>query len=108
MLQFVRLMIGNSSSGIMETASFALPTVNVGLRQKGRERPHNVLDVGAERALILNEIRKASSPEFSQALQGMQNPYGDGNASERIVDVLTHLPDRNKLLMKHAPAQDAS
>jgi UDP-N-acetylglucosamine 2-epimerase len=38
----------------------------------------------------------------------MQNPYGDGNASERIVDVLTHLPDRNKLLMKHAPAQDAS
>ncbi len=44
LLRQVRLMIGNSSSGIMETGSFALPTVNVGLRQKGRERPPNVLD----------------------------------------------------------------
>jgi UDP-N-acetylglucosamine 2-epimerase (non-hydrolysing)/GDP/UDP-N,N'-diacetylbacillosamine 2-epimerase (hydrolysing) len=106
LLQCVQLMIGNSSSGIMETASFALPTVNVGLRQQGRERPGNVVDVGPDRALILDAIEKALSAEFSAALVGMKNPYGDGVAAERIVEVLTHLPDRLALLMKHAGPQE--
>jgi UDP-N-acetylglucosamine 2-epimerase (non-hydrolysing)/GDP/UDP-N,N'-diacetylbacillosamine 2-epimerase (hydrolysing) len=102
LLQFVRMMIGNSSSGIMETASFALPTINVGLRQKGRERPRNVIDVIADAKLIGEAIEKALSLQFSETLLGMDNPYGEGVASERIVDVLTHLPGRNELLMKHA------
>jgi UDP-N-acetylglucosamine 2-epimerase (non-hydrolysing)/GDP/UDP-N,N'-diacetylbacillosamine 2-epimerase (hydrolysing) len=96
------MMIGNSSSGIMETASFALPTINVGLRQKGRERPRNVIDVIADAKLIGEAIEKALSLQFSETLLGMDNPYGEGVASERIVDVLTHLPGRNELLMKHA------
>jgi UDP-N-acetylglucosamine 2-epimerase (non-hydrolysing)/GDP/UDP-N,N'-diacetylbacillosamine 2-epimerase (hydrolysing) len=102
LLQFVRMMIGNSSSGIMETASFALPTINVGLRQKGRERPRNVIDVIADAKLIGEAIEKALSLQFSEKLLGMDNPYGEGVASERIVDILTHLPGRNELLMKHA------
>jgi UDP-N-acetylglucosamine 2-epimerase (non-hydrolysing)/GDP/UDP-N,N'-diacetylbacillosamine 2-epimerase (hydrolysing) len=102
LLQFVRMMIGNSSSGIMETASFALPTINVGLRQKGRERPRNVIDVIADAKLVGEAIEKALSLQFSETLLGMDNPYGEGVASERIVDVLTHLPGRNELLMKHA------
>ena len=97
----VQLMIGNSSSGIMESGSFALPTVNVGLRQKGRERPRNVLDAEASVASILERIGEAQSEAFSAGIKGMTNPYGDGYAAERIVQVLTALPRRDDLLMKH-------
>ncbi len=102
LLKHVQLMIGNSSSGIMETASFALPTVNVGLRQKGRERPRNVVDAEPSSDRILNAIRKAQSSAFQQSIAGMTNPYGDGRAAERIVEVLTHLPSRDDLLMKRS------
>ena len=102
LLRQVQAMIGNSSSGIMETASFALPTVNVGLRQEGRERPRNVIDAAPRRAAILEAIHRATSPAFSQAIAGMTNPYGEGVASERITEVLTTLPDRDTLLRKRA------
>jgi UDP-hydrolysing UDP-N-acetyl-D-glucosamine 2-epimerase len=100
LLKHVRLMIGNSSSGIMETGSFSLPTVNVGMRQQGRERPANVLDALPKMDSILEEIRRAKSPAFLQTIQGMTNPYGDGHAAERIVQVLTTLPPAEKLLLK--------
>jgi UDP-hydrolysing UDP-N-acetyl-D-glucosamine 2-epimerase len=100
LLKCANMMVGNSSSGIMETASFALPTVNVGLRQKGRERARNVIDAPAVSASIMEAIDKARSPEFIESLGGMQNPYGEGYASERIVEVLATLPARDILLMK--------
>ncbi len=106
LLRCARMMIGNSSSGIMETASFALPTVNVGLRQKGRERARNVIDACAVSASIAEAVNKARSREFIDSLQGMKNPYGDGCASERIVEVLSTLPARDKLLMKQVVAED--
>ncbi len=101
LLKQVRMMIGNSSSGIMETGSFGLPTVNVGLRQKGRERPANVLDAAPTSISILERVKEAGSSEFRRSLAGMCNPYGDGYAAERIVRVLTSLPERDELLMKH-------
>jgi UDP-N-acetylglucosamine 2-epimerase (non-hydrolysing)/GDP/UDP-N,N'-diacetylbacillosamine 2-epimerase (hydrolysing) len=100
LLQYVNLMIGNSSSGIMETGSFALPTVNVGLRQQGRERAPNVLDAFPTKESILNKINEARSAVFLQSIRNMTNPYGDGHAAERIVKVLTTLPPAEKLLMK--------
>jgi len=100
LLQHVKLMIGNSSSGIMETGSFALPTVNVGMRQQGRERPQTVLDAEPTAEAILNKIREAASAEFTNSLRGTENPYGDGHAAERIVKVLTTLPPAEQLLMK--------
>ncbi len=66
LLRQVGLMIGNSSSGIMESPSFALPTVNVGLRQQGRERAANVLDARAERQDILAKVAIAQSRELSR------------------------------------------
>ena len=102
LLRCVSVMLGNSSSGIMETASFALPTVNIGLRQKGRERAGNVLDAEPEPAAILAGIDQARSPAFRSSLEGMTNPYGDGHAAERIVDVLTGCPLGQDLLIKHA------
>jgi UDP-hydrolysing UDP-N-acetyl-D-glucosamine 2-epimerase len=100
LLAQVELMLGNSSSGIMETGSFALPTVNVGMRQQGRERARNVLDAAAEKSSILNAVRLARSPEFRKSLAGMTNPYGDGGASEKIVQVLTGVSLSQALLMK--------
>jgi UDP-N-acetylglucosamine 2-epimerase len=98
----VDVMVGNSSSGIMETPSFALPTVNVGFRQKGRERARNVLDAGATVESISENIRIAQSETFRQSLKGMTNPYGDGKAAETIVSVLTSVPLGEELLVKRA------
>jgi UDP-hydrolysing UDP-N-acetyl-D-glucosamine 2-epimerase len=104
LLREADLFLGNSSSGIMETPSFALPTVNVGLRQRGRERARNIIDAAPEEAAILDSIRKARTPAFRDSLRGMKNPYGDGFASEKIVEVLTTAPLSQELLMKrHAP-----
>ena len=98
LLRHVDMLVGNSSSGIMETASFALPTINVGIRQQGRERARNVLD--SEPAAILEAVTKARTPEFRRSLQRMTNPYGDGFASDTIVKVLTTVPLTQELLMK--------
>jgi len=84
----------------MESASFAVPTVNVGIRQQGRERALNVLDAEPRVESIVNATRKAQSPEFKKSLEGMANPYGDGHASERIVQVLTNAPLSKVLLLK--------
>jgi UDP-N-acetylglucosamine 2-epimerase (non-hydrolysing)/GDP/UDP-N,N'-diacetylbacillosamine 2-epimerase (hydrolysing) len=102
LLRQAELLLGNSSSGIMETPSFALPTVNVGLRQQGRERARNVLDAPADAAAILQTVKRAMSAEFRRSLEGMVNPYGDGHASEKIVEVLTTVPLSQDLLMKHS------
>jgi UDP-hydrolysing UDP-N-acetyl-D-glucosamine 2-epimerase len=100
LLRHAGLMLGNSSSGIMETASFALPTVNVGLRQKGREHGSNVLDAEALTEAILTAVHEAQRAEFGKSLEGMTNPYGDGHAAERIVRVLTTAPRAEVLLIK--------
>ena len=100
LLKQVDVLAGNSSSGIMESASFALPTVNIGVRQQGRERARNVLDADAGTSSILAAIARAKSPEFRLSLQGMTNPYGEGVASEKIVEVLTSVSLGQELLMK--------
>lgn len=103
LLRYATLFLGNSSSGIMETASFALPTVNVGIRQQGRERARNVLDAPPVAAAILEAVDKADSKGFRTSLDGMTNPYGDGCAAARIAHVLTTLPSRDELLLKLVP-----
>jgi UDP-N-acetylglucosamine 2-epimerase (non-hydrolysing)/GDP/UDP-N,N'-diacetylbacillosamine 2-epimerase (hydrolysing) len=104
----VSAMIGNSSCGIMESASFALPVVNVGIRQQGRERARNVLDAPAETAAILTAIRLALSPEFRNSLRGMENPYGDGTAAATIARVLASVPLDGLLIKQPAPLPDLS
>ncbi|HZV60185.1 MAG TPA: UDP-N-acetylglucosamine 2-epimerase [Candidatus Eremiobacteraceae bacterium] len=104
LLRQAEMLVGNSSSGIMETASFGLPTVNIGMRQQGRERAANVLDAPADRFAILEAIATARSPEFRQSFAGLLNPYGDGWASEKIVKVLTTVPlTQNLLFKRHDP-----
>ncbi|HEU5340357.1 UDP-N-acetylglucosamine 2-epimerase [Edaphobacter sp.] len=105
LLRHASVLLGNSSSGIMEAASFALPVVNVGLRQFGRERAPNVLDAEASTHSILEKVAIAQSAAFYESLRGMTNPYGDGHAAERIVEVLTTAP-LDKLLRKRAISID--
>ena len=99
----VDAMIGNSSSGIMEAASFALPVVNVGMRQQGRERARNVIDVESEAKTIRSALRMALTPKFRQGLLGMRNPYGNGTAARTITQVLTTVPLENLLIKQPTP-----
>ena len=89
LLKSASLMLGNSSSGLIEAPSFELPVVNIGDRQRGRIRGKNVIDIPeCKRELIINSIHKALSANFRNSLKGMKNPYGEGNASEKIVKIL--------------------
>lgn len=100
LLSIADLMLGNSSSGIMESPSLGLPTVNIGVRQQGREQADNIIDVPAQASAINSAINKGLSEAFRQQLAGMSNPYGSGYAAESILQVLKELPSRNRLLMK--------
>jgi UDP-hydrolysing UDP-N-acetyl-D-glucosamine 2-epimerase len=99
----VDAMIGNSSSGIMEAASFALPVVNVGIRQQGRERARNVIDCPAETPAIVSALKRALSPAFRKELRGMANPYGNGTAATTIANVLATVPLDNLLIKQPTP-----
>lgn len=93
-------MVGNSSSGIVEAASFRLPVVDIGSRQRGRIRGANVLHTDPERSAIAACIRRAVSPGFGAGLTGLVNPYGDGHAAERIVERLATVTLGGELMLK--------
>jgi UDP-N-acetylglucosamine 2-epimerase (non-hydrolysing)/GDP/UDP-N,N'-diacetylbacillosamine 2-epimerase (hydrolysing) len=103
LLSHADALAGNSSSGIMEAASFALPVVNVGIRQQGRERARNVIDVPAEAAAIRAAIERALNPAFRRDLAGMTNPYGEGVAAGIIASVLASIPLDGLLIKQPAP-----
>lgn len=99
----VSLMIGNSSSGLIEAPSFRLPVVNIGDRQRGRIRARNVINVSRNEEEILRGIKQALSPQFRASLRGMKNPYDrfrDGQASMRIKNVLQNVELSTELLKK--------
>ena len=100
LLREADMMVGNSSSGIIESPSFALPAVNVGARQAGRLRAANVVDVAHGRDAILAGVTRALDPAFRRALAGLRNPYGDGRAAPRIARVLREVSLGPRLLRK--------
>ena len=102
LLRDAAVMLGNSSSGLMETPSLALPCVNVGMRQRGRERARNIIDVEPDIDSIRSGLDRALDAGFRASLSGMDNPYGDGRAAERIVQVLRDIPLGEELLVKRA------
>lgn len=100
-LNTVDVMIGNSSSGIIEAASFKLPVVNIGTRQEGRLRACNVLDVGYNKEEIINAVNKSLYDEsFKNELMKCTNPYGDGNASGKIAQILSEINISRELIQK--------
>lgn len=93
-------MIGNSSSGLVEAPTFKLPVVNIGTRQDGKIKASNVIDCTCDPAAIAVALRRATSEDFRTSLATLINPYGDGQASQRIAEILATLPLDNRLLRK--------
>lgn len=95
------VIVGNSSSGIIEAPSFKLPAVNIGSRQEGRERASNVIDVDYDKEEIKNAINKAIyNKRFKDTLNKSINPYGDGKSGKRVTDILSKIKLDNKLMNK--------
>jgi len=93
--------VGNSSSGIKETPALGCPVVNIGSRQDGRLRGDNLIDVGYHKEEIADAVRKALNDEaFRRQCRNCNNPYGAGNAGERIADVLAAIDINLNLLQK--------
>ena len=94
------VIVGNSSSGLLEAPSFELPCVNIGRRQLGRVQGENVINCGYDRDEIVSAIDKAMDTGFKESLNGMKNPYGDGDSSNKIVKVLEEIEINEFLLNK--------
>ncbi len=97
----VAVWVGNSSAAMIESSSFKTPVVNIGMRQLGRQRGENVIDVGYDR----NEIRKAvekslNDKHYLSKLEKIKNPWGDGKTGPRVAKILERLEINSKLLTK--------
>jgi UDP-hydrolysing UDP-N-acetyl-D-glucosamine 2-epimerase len=98
-------VIGNSSSGLIETPTFGVPTINVGARQEGRLRPDNIIDVPGQTDAIAEALNRAlQDKEFRARAAAAANPFGDGYAGERIASVLSELSIDRRLLEKRIPS----
>lgn len=89
-LKYALCVLGNSSSGLTEAPSFGIPTVNIGDRQRGRLQAESVINCRPERTDILRALDLACSPAFREVAARAVNPYGDGNTSERIHEIIRH------------------
>ena len=92
----VDLVIGNSSSGVLEAPSFGVPTVDIGDRQKGRERAASVFHAAPDRGAIAAAIAAG----LERGRQATVNPYGDGESSRRFAEIIAGIPDFRQLLVK--------
>ena len=90
-LQYVDAMVGNSSSGLAETPSFKIGTIDIGDRQKGRVKAKSVISVENSKNSILEGFKKLYSDEFRENLKLVKNPYGNGNASRKILEILKNV-----------------
>lgn len=88
LLAQVDVMIGNSSSGIIEGPYFRVPTINIGDRQTGRIKPDSVIDCQMKAELIIAAIAQAMTQAHQQTMETMDLPYGQGKVAHKIIDVL--------------------
>lgn len=84
LMRHAEFVLGNSSSGIIETPAFHIPTVNIGNRQRGRLQSASIVDCADDTASIASAIQTAMSEEHKARCQNLASPYGDGHAAERI------------------------
>ncbi|WP_042705942.1 UDP-N-acetylglucosamine 2-epimerase [Methanomicrobium mobile] len=99
-LKHASAVIGNSSSGIAEAPYFKIPTVNIGVRQRGRIQAESIINCNAVASEIAGAIKKAMSDEFAMIAAKSEYPYGDGHASEKIVAILHEWLDNERIDLK--------
>lgn len=90
-LKYATMVIGNSSSGLVEVPSFKIPTINIGDRQKGRLQAESVINCEPVEKEISCAMEKAVSEEFRSIASAVVNPYGDGNTSEKIAQTMVRM-----------------
>ncbi len=96
----VDLVIGNSSSGIIEAPSFNIPTINIGDRQKGRLQGETVINCKPLGIEIYEAIELGLSDSFKENIKNSENPYGNGRVTEKILSILKAFLDREIELKK--------
>lgn len=101
-VKYAKLVIGNSSSGVVEAPSMGTPTINIGDRQKGRMMAESVICCEPKKSDILDAMTKALTPEFQNKATHVSSPFGDGTTSEKILNVvLDYLKNKNEIHEKH-------
>ena len=101
LLKYCNVLVGNSSSGIIEAPSFHIPVINIGTRQKGRERTDNIIDVPFKKDQISNALIRALNDEkFIHTVQNCANPYGEGKTSGIVCSILRDIKIDSSLLVK--------
>lgn len=99
-LKYCTLVIGNSSSGLLEAPSFGIPTINIGDRQKGRLQADSVINCEPVLEDIERAMELALSNDFNSTAKKTINPYGDGNTSEKIAEIIIDYLVNNKIMLK--------
>ncbi len=101
-VKYAKLVIGNSSSGVIEVPALGTPTINIGDRQKGRMMAESVIQCDPAQDQINLAIQKGMTPEFQKTAKNIKSPFGDGTTSSQIVQiVLDYLEHKNKTNEKH-------
>lgn len=99
-LKYASMVIGNSSSGLIEVPSFKIPTINIGDRQRGRLQSKSVINCKPKESDVYQAMCLALSKEFRNRLKELRNPYGDGNTSQKIVKILRERLLNQKIVLK--------
>lgn len=99
-LKYSTMVIGNSSSGLLEVPSFGIPTINIGDRQKGRLQADSVINCEPIKDDIEKAIKIALSEEFREKAKNTINPYGDGNTSDKIIKIIKEFILNDKINLK--------
>lgn len=100
LMQNAEFVLGNSSSGIIETPSFKIPTINIGNRQRGRVQANTIINCKEDAQSILEAIQLAKKPEFLEQCLITESPYGKGDAAERIAEEIYSTVMTNKIDLK--------
>lgn len=99
-LKYAKFIIGNSSSGIIEAPSFSIPTINIGERQKGRIQPLSIINCAPEKQSILEAMMTSESEVFQASLLALSNPYGNGETSKKIANIIRDYLLQNRIDLK--------
>lgn len=100
LMKYAEFVMGNSSSGIIETPAFHVPTVNIGDRQRGRLQSESIINCGSKKEEICEAVRIAVSDEHKGICQTVKSPYGDGHAAERIAEKAIEIAQSDKIDLK--------
>lgn len=100
LMRYAEFVLGNSSSGIIETPAFHIPTVNIGDRQKGRLHSESIIDCSADHNSIINAIRRALDSDFKAKCKIVKNLYGDGHSTEMISRKIIEVIESKKIDLK--------